>query len=146
MWLGDICSDPLLQLGAPSAAETNLLRNALIESFAVHARNVIDFLYPNKPQHTDVIAADFYAPGAWAAHRPGISTTLTAARRRAHKEIAHLTTERIAGNPPEKDWDFAGLTAELRPLMQLFATNALPARCSPAVARLFADHKAVTPP
>ena len=32
-------------ISAPSAAEANRLKNAVIEVFAIHLRNLIDFLY-----------------------------------------------------------------------------------------------------
>jgi len=133
-WLGRVCGNATVQIGAPTAADATRLNNVLIESFAVHIRNVIDFLYIDTPQPTDVVAADFLPAGAWGKIRPPISVTLEAARKRANKEIAHLTTSRIAGGPPEKGWDFSGLTSEVRPLLQLFVANALGTRCSGAVA------------
>ncbi len=133
-WLGRVCGNPSVQVGAPSAADAARVNNVLIEGFAVHVRNVIDFLYLDKPKPTDVVAADFFSSGVWVQLRPPISATLEAARVRANKEIAHLTTRRIAGSPPEKGWDFAGLTAELLPLLHLFAAKAPPTRCSAELA------------
>jgi len=134
LWLAQVCGNSAVRLGAPSAADGNRLSNVLIESFAVHVRNVIDFLYLGNPKPTDVVAADFFASEEWAKIRPCISPRLSAARVRANKEIAHLTTDRITGSPPEKVWDFAGLATEIRPLMRLVATNALASRLSPNVA------------
>lgn len=134
LWLAAVCSNPLVTLGAPTPADATRLSNVLIEAFVVHLRNIIDFLYPNRLQRTDVVAEDFFAPNAWQSLRPAISSTMDAARVRANKEIAHLTTDRIAGSPPAKAWDFEGLARELRPLMELVADNALPTRLSPKVA------------
>lgn len=132
LWLAQVCGSGA-RLWAPSPADAARLHNVLIESIVVHLRNVIDFLYLDKPKATDVVAADFFAPGAWEGLRPAISVTLEAARVRANKEVAHLTTDRITGSPPEKAWDFTSLANEIRPLMRLVVQHALAARLSPKV-------------
>jgi hypothetical protein len=132
LWLAQVCGSGA-KLGAPSAADAARLSNVLIECFVVHLRNVIDFLYLDRPKATDVVAADFFDPGAWERLRPAISGTLETAQVRANKEMAHLTTDRITGSPPEKAWDFSSLATEIRPLMRLVARNALAARLSPRV-------------
>ncbi len=132
LWLAHMCGSGA-GLGAPSAADVTRLNNVLIESFAVHLRNVVDFLYLDSPKPTDVVAADFFDPGVWERLRPVITATLQAARVRANKEVAHLTTQRITGSPPEKAWDFTGLATEVRPLLRLVAENASPARLSSRV-------------
>jgi len=116
------------------SADPIRLNNALIESFVVHFRNIIDFLYVDRPRPTDVVASDFFDPAAWESRRPPLSGTLDTARRRANKELAHLTTDRIPGAPSEKIWDFDGLANELRPILRLFVTNGNGTRLSPSVA------------
>lgn len=133
-WLGQVCGNPTVRLRAPSSEDATRLNNVLVESFAIHVRNVIDFLYMDTSKPTDVVAADFFPRADWAQTRPPISPSLNAARVRANKEIAHLTTDRIAGSPPEKAWDFAGLAAELRPVLRLFISGALSSRLSATVA------------
>jgi len=120
-------------IGASSAAVAARLKNAVIEAFVIHLRNLIDFLYLERPQPTDVVGADFCETGIWEAQRPAITSTLVAARVRANKEIAHLTSQRISGTPPEKAWEPASLAAEMKPLLQLFVTKASSARLSPNV-------------
>ena len=73
-------------------------------------------------------------PGGWEGIRPAISPRLEAARIRANKEVAHLTTNRITGSTPEKAWDVVNLVTEIRSLMRLFAKNAVATRLSPEVA------------
>jgi len=135
LWLAQVCGRGTT-LAAPSQADTARLSNVLIEAFVVHLRNVIDFLYLEKPKKTDVIAADFFAPGAWERLHPLISAALESARVRANKEIAHLTTDRFTSSPPAKAWDFTALAAELRPLTQRMATNAIAERLSPRVSSI----------
>jgi hypothetical protein len=133
-WLAQILGAGSLVLGAPSPEDGARLNNILIEGFVIHLRNVIDFLYV-KPQPTDVVAEDFFSPGDWQKLRPSITATLDAARTRANKEIAHLTTDRMAGSPPAKAWNFTSLADELRPILKLFASNVLPTRLGPNVAK-----------
>lgn len=112
---------------AAKSEDLGRLSNAILEAFVLHLRNVLDFLYePDKPRPTDVLAADYFEPGEWKEIRPLLSSTLKDARRRANKEMAHLTTERIPRTPEAKEWDCAGLIAELRPIMELMAEKAHP--------------------
>jgi|SRR3989344_7497931 len=102
-------------------------KNALIESFVVHLRTVITFLYPTAIiKETDMYAKYFFSdPRAWEAIRPNPSRTLEAARQRAHKEVGHLTTERIAGaHDAEKEWPVRELLEEIKPILILFCTSA----------------------
>src|SRR5580658_7393219 len=61
-------------------------RNAMIELCMIHLRNLIDFFTPPpsslKPQGDDVIASH-YVPD-WENHRPNISPSLEATRKRIH--------------------------------------------------------------
>jgi hypothetical protein len=125
-WLAELLGKPNHIINAPSLKDVARLNNILIEGCTIHLRNVIDFLYLAKPFPTDVVAEDFLPIGDWDKIRPAITSSLDAARTRANKEIAHLTTERIAGAPPAKGWDFPGLADELRPLLRLVSARALP--------------------
>jgi hypothetical protein len=69
--------------------------NVAIESFALHLRNLLDFLYPS-----------------W---RPsGRTELLTSSQGRAHKEVAHLTTARHT-EITEKLWDLPAICRDLLP-------------------------------
>jgi hypothetical protein len=106
------------------------MNNVHVEAFMAHLRNLVEFLTTLNPDPTDVVAADFCAPGAW---QPVLSQTLKDAKRRVNKELAHLTTGRISGSPARKTWDVNALAAELRPLLRDFTTKAAPTRLSPRV-------------
>ena len=116
----------------PGAAPrpSTVTSNTQIESFMAHLRNLIDFLFTLRPGDTDVAAVDFCAPGAW---NPVITQTLSDARRRVNKELAHLTTDRISGSPSRKQWDFTRLADELRPQLQNFVARADAAKLSPRI-------------
>ena len=98
------------------------LKNALLESFAIHFRALVDFLYrPANARSDDMAAEDFFDDQArWSEVRPTISPILDRGRRRAHKEIAHLTYARLAITESEKGWPFREITTEIRSLMDLF--------------------------
>jgi hypothetical protein len=91
--------------------------NALTEAFAIHLRNLIAFLYPGREVCGDVSARDFMdAPEIWEKAAPPISAVLQLARTRAHREIAHLTVDRIPGSEKGKEWDPALVDVLLIPL------------------------------
>ena len=97
------------------------LLNALIESFVIHVRAVIDFLYANNPKSDDVIAEDFFDKlGDWTRDRPEMSQLLTQARRRAAKEVAHLTYARLEVTPETKPWEFVQLEREISAVFGIF--------------------------
>jgi hypothetical protein len=111
--------------------------NGLVESWAIHLRILIEFLYRKVPRQDDVTAGDFFSnPAEWEDHRTPITYTLDAARTRAHKEISHLTTERIAGTSTNKAWDTAGLTAEIIDELRRFQQAASTARLSPLIGQI----------
>ncbi|MBZ5511693.1 MAG: hypothetical protein LAN70_11060 [Acidobacteriia bacterium] len=113
----------------PVGEEERVVRFALLESFSLHLRNLIDLFYPNpkkKPHSTDVLADDFFQARKRPSTFPAISQSLTRARERASKEVAHLTKERIAGTPPEKEWRFLELTGEMCNILDEFVRAASP--------------------
>jgi hypothetical protein len=86
--------------------EDVVLRNALIESFATHARALALFVYPDaggRRRNADV-TADHYVRdlNAWRHARPRLPHELDSVIKRTAKEIAHLTMDRHlpASRPP----------------------------------------------
>ncbi len=129
-----VSSGPSLTF-AGAREDLGRLRNLLIEGAVVHLRNIIDFIFLPPTGPTDVVAADFcVSANVWEDLRGPISDSLKKARRRANKEIAHLTTDRQFGDPPEKSWNFLELATELKALLLLLPDNALPNRLAPSVA------------
>ena len=68
-----------------------VLHNAIMESFVLHLRNLLDFFY-TPPRKTDVSATLFYDSGHLPPDFPPESAILSTAHRRAHKEMSHITT------------------------------------------------------
>jgi hypothetical protein len=132
--LAGMLSQPSRKVVANSVDQARIINNSLVEAFGIHVRNVVDFLYIDNPRPSDVVATDFFSQGQWQALRPVITQNLENARTRANKELAHLTTDRISGTNPTKDWAFADLANEVRTIVQLFARNAQSSALSANVA------------
>lgn len=115
--------------------QRQFLSNLLTESYASHLRNLIDFLYPRggKPQPSDIVAEDYCTVGIWVATAPTISPLLKESRKRADKEVAHLTTSRISGTPTHKHWNDLQHVAEIKTLLNLFQKTADPKRLDPII-------------
>lgn len=76
-----------------------IVENALLESFGVHSRNLIDFLWLDEPmKHTDAIASDYVDD--WKA--PAMSERLSKVKGRVGKEMVHLSYNRLDVPEDEK--------------------------------------------
>lgn len=117
-----------------------VLRNALLESFTIHARVLLDFLFDEKPRHDDVVAADFFvdrdAPAHW---RPEMPAALSEVDRRVGKEVAHLTYARLELTDESKRWHFRQIAAELHHLLTQFARSVDPSLLAEEWSQLPAD-------
>lgn len=106
--------------------------NAVLESFAIHLRNLLDFFYPGRePHEDDVIAAQYFEAGQLPPNFPPKSRLLNEAEVRAHKHVSHLTTKRIAGNHPDKAWYVGPLMQEMANLIGMFVATASPQKLHP---------------
>ena len=88
--------------------------NSHLESMLLHVRALTDFFYNGGTWDDDVVAADFMPEGeSWDADLPARLTTakrvLTTAKRRADKELVHLTFKRVGKSIEEKGWNFIEL-------------------------------------
>src|SRR5947209_13763848 len=82
-----------------------VLKNALIESFTIHARALALFLYWGKKRAGDVTAEQYVKDvDAWRAARGPIPPELQTVIDRTGQEIAHLTIGRFPAGDPKKGW------------------------------------------
>lgn len=125
----------MLRWTTDALAVTNLGRptpplvymNALLESFCLHARNLLDFLYPKQPRPDDMIAPDFFDdPDEWSP--PDLTPLLGTVRGRAGKELAHLTYQRLAVTKEGKSWQYGKILAELSDVLGKFMISVPPDR------------------
>ena len=84
-----------------------VIHNALLESFTIHARVLLKFLYDEDPKPDDVIADDFFPTSQkWKEVRPKMTEILEKVFWRVGKEVAHLTYARQDVTPETKGWHY----------------------------------------
>lgn len=104
-----------------------IAENALLESFGIHSRNLIDFLWLDKPmKDTDAIASDYV--GEWKA--PAMSERLSKVKGRVGKEMVHLSYSRLDVSEDEKGWQVLGIGPEITSAFGAFVT-AVPSESVP---------------
>lgn len=98
--------------------------NAMLESFVIHVRSIMYFLYSERPKPDDVIAENFFdEPVQWKKIRPNLSSLLSNVKRRVGKEVVHLTYHRLNITPEAKQWNFIEITHEISNVMKVFLEN-----------------------
>jgi hypothetical protein len=98
--------------------------NAVLESFVVHVRNLIYFLFAEKPKGDHVVAADFFdSQDVWEAIQPEKTDLIKASEIRAHKEVAHLSYDRIKVTPEAKPWNFLAIEREITAAFNAFLSS-----------------------
>ena len=109
-------------------------RNALIEAFTIHVRQLIDFFWPEGARHkSTALASDYFDRDEWEGLRPGRPEILSEAlRQKVGWGVAHLTYDRAWAPPEEKGWDFVGLARAFAPAVICFADHVGPDRLDPA--------------
>lgn len=102
--------------------------NVALESFAVHARCLFEFLWckPNPKYDNDAFASDF--SDEWNGRRGAIPPNLAEVkgRNRFGEEVFHLTYNRISGSDEEKVWLCGEMAMEIASALKLFAELARP--------------------
>ena len=105
------------------------IKNAFLESFAIHTRALIHFYFPGPSHRTgDLRAAEYCNPETPWPHGsiPDDNKLLREAKTRADKQIAHLTKDRGNNASVGKLWDAHAILAELENLEQQFYQLATP--------------------
>lgn len=108
--------------------EKKRLYSLAIESFAIHARNLLLFFFePRKGEFDDIIASDYFdIPTMWTP--PQISGKDDEWRKsiqnRANKRAAHLTYTRVDKSLPEIQWQVEEIYNYLAVIWQYFVSTA----------------------
>ena len=104
-----------------SPLEQHIVHNALLESFTIHVRNLLDFLYGPGSKPDDVLSDDFFDdPSLWPQKRPPKSSLLAEAHKRVGKEVAHSTYGRLKVTPETKPWSYLLIAREIGAVLQEF--------------------------
>jgi hypothetical protein len=102
--------------------------NIALESFAVHARNLYDFLWgrPNPKYENDAFASEF--SDRWNRQRGSVPLHLAEVRDRNRfgQEVFHLTYSRISGSDESKVWLCGEMAMEIASALKLFSDLARP--------------------
>ena len=94
----------------------NALSNSLLNSFSVHARNLIGFLYSRQNSSdypTDVVLEDYVQDPDYLNSLPPITDLLVQAKTKTDKQVSHLTLERIAYEKQDKEWKFVAIYQDI---------------------------------
>lgn len=120
-------STPWVAQHGEQANDANNINMAL-ETFLLHARNLKEFFYnDNKRYDTDARAWDFLEDkNLWQKLRPAEMGSMIQIRKRAGKELAHLSYKRIYGTPPEKNWNIGEILSELLKVVDIFLDHLSP--------------------
>jgi len=95
--------------------------NILLDSFAIHTRNLFDFFYPKKnTRPDDVLFADFMGKSNWFSHNKTKKKDLFFVVRKADKQVAHLTYARNRYNPKTKPWPFVDIGQKMFKTLKAF--------------------------
>ncbi len=101
------------------------IRNALLESFVLHLRVILDFLYDVQDKDEDAIAVDYFKDKSyWKSIRPKRSKILKESRLRINKEAAHLSYKRLLISKDQKVWQFLCIKNEVKNILNLFLEKA----------------------
>jgi hypothetical protein len=101
---------------------------ACIESFAIHARVLEDFLWGDpKPRFPDdAFASEFFEEGVWEELRQRVQRgAIDDLRTRAGHEIAHLSYKRTA-SAPDRTWPFDVIASVFGRAFRLFLERVPP--------------------
>lgn len=120
---------------ATSHIPNPLVRNAMVETFPMHVRQLIDFFWrersSNPKAERDAFAADYFDPGEWAALRPERPADLDAVWEKVGWGIVHLTYGRANVTPEQKEWRPLLICQALAPVVRCFIDNVDPAKLDP---------------
>ena len=111
--------------GEPHASM--VVRNAVLEAFTIHLRQLVGFLWDERPaKQTEpaAYAADYFAPEEWAGIRPTRPPELDLeVSSKVGWGVAHLAYRRGQTTPEEREWPPIKLCTALEPAIRCFIDN-----------------------
>jgi hypothetical protein len=102
---------------ASGVANESLLQNALVESFLIHTRLLIEFLYKEDEERRsdDIRPEDWLGPGKWNISEK--SALLEQTKKDADKYLVHLTSTRLGG---KKKWSIQDIARDIDKALDVF--------------------------
>lgn len=102
--------------------------NILLDAFAIHARNLFEFLYPkptNQRKPDDVVVYDYIKKQGFYRNNKTPKKELLFVWRKASKQVTHLTYTRNRYSKTSKPWPFVFVRYKMRQSLIAFY-SALP--------------------
>lgn len=101
-----------------------LHKNILLESFAIHARNLFDFFYPKRKHKDDDILVTNYIKNTKSYNlEKSKKKSLLYLVRKADKQVVHLTYSRNRYHLKIKGWKFKDISDKFKPTIISFYNN-----------------------
>lgn len=126
----------LIETAIRSSHETDRIEhNMIVETFAMHARVLMDFLLSDCSEgHTDMAAYRYVGARAdWKKLCPYTKEDWAQSRLRVNKEIAHLTSGRLGLKEQEKRWLRIALCNEILHALCVWMSHVDRTRLSPVL-------------
>jgi hypothetical protein len=116
--------DIVARILATGAFGDGPVSDALLESFSIHARALLQFFFPINPKADDVLAEDYFAgTEEWERLRGPQPHALEQVNRRVGKEVAHLTYARLGISEEAKQWRILEITEALTDVAKRFRAS-----------------------
>jgi hypothetical protein len=126
-----------------NGVKNQYLFNTCLESFVVHASNILDFFYKPLLQPDDAKAIHFMdeeQAEQWQALLPSYSHHFKRFNRKRNKEVMHLSYKRLEVKPQEKPWGVKGIAEHIEELVNQFLRLANPTYIHPKMYELQTRH------
>jgi hypothetical protein len=120
----------------PKHKAGTILYTALLESFATHVRNLIEFLFHDIKRDYVRARHFFDRPADWPYK---MTPDWQRLYDRATHEVNHLPILRVDGDPSEKEWQVNDIITKFEPVLKEFVAKASPKKLHDKVRELFAQ-------
>lgn len=139
----DLGESLALSTGPLGSSIPQVVKNAMLESFTIHVRQLIDFFWTRRSKHAkterDAFATDFFDPGEWDRIRPARPAVLGPdLADKVGWGVAHLTYGRAIATPEQKQWPTVVICGALVPAIRTFIENVDPTKLDPMWFQFFA--------
>lgn len=102
--------------------------NILLDAFAVHTRNLFEFLYPKEglarkkkqPKDSDILVTDYIVKKRYYRDNRPSKKELEFVLRKANKQVSHLTYTRNRYTANNKPWPFVQITNNIHQALVTF--------------------------
>lgn len=98
---------------------TDTLRDAVLESFLIHVRNLLEFLLSERGKRNLATVEDFVARETWMNHHHN-KEQFRKLEKRVNNKLAHITWRRINLEEASKGWEIERIATAINDQMAAF--------------------------